>query len=484
MLAFGCVQVPDVRGSNPDDLRALPTASWHKCKRAADKGAELPWPPGRPTSAMTSSGQSPTSRSCSVSDRKSCGSATCSRPRSVLCCVGSCQQHGMSLSRKLREAPRRLEALIYFGDSSEMVTTRPGFVNSSSGFGNLGKRPLMRMQDPDQLSFYFQEPPDFMIAMMQRVGTMFGVHPNNVEAIYHLYKPNAELANLHLDNFNKYLWPHRFMSASLFLDDYEDGGTVFPLSRGTHCPALRPTCGLIFAPRCCCGDGDVGVSSVAQDHDEVRAWQRALNDARMHRVASDTEAYAHRRVDSREPGEFRQRVLQAAKDMCRLGRPAQIPVLPAKGTMYLWFNYLDNGEDDVRTIHAGCSSSASYKMIGTMFLRDGSGPFREHDSFWNPTVKKGDEAEEVRRTIEATQASHFRFSHIAALFDLERQSVFELHGGAEAVRLARFQHRYTAVLIQQEADERLYSQYAGMVQQYPPDSEVMWAATAQDGHLF
>ncbi|CAE7376842.1 unnamed protein product [Symbiodinium sp. CCMP2592] len=381
-----------------------------------------------------------------------------------------------------------LEALIYFGDSSEMVTTRPGSVNSSSGFGNLGKRPLMRMQDPDQLSFYFQEtkrfcgvglgcqisidvpqpePPDFMIAMMQRVGTMVGVHPNNVEAIYHLYKPNAELANLHLDNFNKYLWPHRFMSASLFLDDYEDGGTVFPLFLDTIS-----------------GDGDVGVSSVAQEHDEVRAWQRALNDARMHRVASDTEAYAHRRVDSGEPGEFRQRVLQAAKDMCRLGRPAQIPVLPAKGTMYLWFNYLDNGEDDVRTIHAGCSSSASYKMIGTMFLRDGSGPFREHDSFWNPTVKKVDKAEEVRRTIEATQASHFRFSHIAALFDLERQSVFELHGGAEAVRLARFQHLYTDVLIQQEADERLYSQYAGMVQQYPPDSQVRWAATAQDGHLF
>ncbi|CAE7768074.1 unnamed protein product [Symbiodinium sp. CCMP2456] len=366
-----------------------------------------------------------------------------------------------------------LEALIYFGDSSEMVTTRPGSVNSSSGFGNLGKRPLMRMQDPDQLSFYFQEPPDFMIAMMQRVGAMVGVHPNNVEAIYHLYKPNAELANLHLDNFNKYLWPHRFMSASLFLDDYEDGGTTG--TEGTVFPLFLDTIS---------GDGEVGVSSVAQEHDEVRAWQRALNDAPMHSVASDTEAYAHRRVDSREPGEFRQRVLQAAKDMCRLGRPAQIPVLPAKGTMYLWFNYLDNGEDDVRTIHAGCSSSASYKMIGTMFLRDGSGPFREHDSFWNPAVKKEDEAEEARRTIEATQASHFRFHHIPALFDLERQSVFELHGGAEAVRLARFQHLYTDVLIQQEADGRLYSQYARMLQRYPPDSEVRWAATAQDGHLF
>ena len=47
---------------------------------------------------------------------------------------------------------------------------------------------------------------------------------HSLKAIYHLYKPNAELANLHLDNFNKYLWPHRFMSASLFLDDYEDGG--------------------------------------------------------------------------------------------------------------------------------------------------------------------------------------------------------------------------------------------------------------------
>ena len=34
-------------------------------------------------------------------------------------------------------------------------------------------------------------------------------------------------------------------------------------------------------------------------------------------VQKKNRAEAHRRVDSREPGEFRQRVLQAAKDMCR-----------------------------------------------------------------------------------------------------------------------------------------------------------------------
>eukprot|EP00913_Durusdinium_trenchii_P031578 g29570.t1 len=279
-------------------------------------------------------------------------------------------------------------------------------------FGDLGARPLLRSQDSGHLSFYFIEPPDFMVRMIQRVAKMSGVHPNNVEPIYHIYVPGSVPANLHLDNFNKYLFPHRHLSVSLFLDDYEDGGTVFPLLLDSFGPSA-----------------------------------------------------AHRRVDKNEDNSFRHRVLKEAQEMCRRGRTAQIPVLPEKlgstirarvrcrrgrsvnsncdvapqrlirkGTMYLWFNYLSNGEDDVRSLHAGCSSSTGYKMIGAFFLRDGSGPFREHDSFWHPVQPRKHEVDELQRQMEMITVLGFRFDHIAALFNLERQAVFELLGAQAAVR--------------------------------------------------
>ncbi|CAK9067302.1 Uncharacterized protein SCF082_LOCUS34089, partial [Durusdinium trenchii] len=315
-----------------------------------------------------------------------------------------------------------LEALIYFGDTSPWVALRPGadvLQNASEEmhqrFGDLGARPLLRSQDSGHLSFYFIEPPDFMVRMIQRVAKMSGVHPNNVEPIYHIYVPGSVPANLHLDNFNKYLFPHRHLSVSLFLDDYEDGGTVFPL--------LLDSFG-----------GTGGSSLLALEHEEIESWQRVLNEERMLQVANDAHAYAHRRVDKNEDNSFRHRVLKEAQEMCRRGRTAQIPVLPEKGTMYLWFNYLSNGEDDVRSLHAGCSSSTGYKMIGAFFLRDGSGPFREHDSFWHPVQPRKHEVDELQRQMEMITVLGFRFDHIAALFNLERQAVFELLGAQAAVR--------------------------------------------------
>jgi hypothetical protein len=44
-----------------------------------------------------------------------------------------------------------------------------------------------------------------MNQLIERVGKIAGVHPNNVEPIYHLYVPATLPSNLHLDNFNKYL---------------------------------------------------------------------------------------------------------------------------------------------------------------------------------------------------------------------------------------------------------------------------------------
>ena len=39
--------------------------------------------------------------------------------------------------------------------------------------------------------------------MIERVGVATGLHPNNIEPIFHLYVPSSVPANLHLDNFNK-----------------------------------------------------------------------------------------------------------------------------------------------------------------------------------------------------------------------------------------------------------------------------------------
>ena len=164
--------------------------------------------------------------------------------------------------------------------------------------------------------------------------------------------------------------------------------------------------------------------------------------------------------------------------------------------MYLWqlvrisslfhsrFNYLENGEDDVRAIHCGCSASSEYKMLGALFLRDGSGPFKEHGSFWHPLHPRASQAEELQRQAEILAVQSFRFDHIPVLFNLERQAVFELYGGEEAVRLARFHQDYAGRLDQGQAESVLKEQYEGMIESYGFQAELQWSQSALDGVLF
>lgn len=63
---------------------------------------------------------------------------------------------------------------------------------------------------------------------VRRPGIAQGSH-SGAQAIYHLYEPGALPANLHLDNFNKFLFPHRYASLSVFFDD-DDGGCAAPPS--------------------------------------------------------------------------------------------------------------------------------------------------------------------------------------------------------------------------------------------------------------
>ena len=68
----------------------------------------------------------------------------------------------------------------------------------------------------------------------------------------------------------------------------------------------------------------------------------------------------------------------------------------------------------MRAIHAGCSASLEYKMLGALFLRDGSGPFRELSSFWHPGEPRGSQVDEVQRQAEIFAVQSFRFDHIPA----------------------------------------------------------------------
>ncbi|CAJ1364982.1 unnamed protein product [Effrenium voratum] len=170
--------------------------------------------------------------------------------------------------------------------------------------------------------------------------------------------------------------------------------------------------------------------------------------------------------------------------MCRHGRAAQMPVLPEKGTMYLWFNYLQNGEDDVRTIHAGCSARNDYKMLGAFFLRDASGPFREHEAFWHPFQRREHQVQETQRQMEIITVQKFRLNHIAALFELERKAVFELHGGQAAVRLASFHQEYARRLLHDDLEKLIKRQYESMVSEHGLTAEVRWSMVTTDGSFF
>ncbi|CAE7772765.1 unnamed protein product, partial [Symbiodinium pilosum] len=118
------------------------------------------------------------------------------------------------------------------------------------------------------------------------------------------------------------------------------------------------------------------------------------------------------------------------------------------------------------------------------FLRDGSGPFREHDSFWHPLVPRPDETGEIQRKMEMIGVARFRLDHIAALFDLERQAVFDLHGGQEALRLVPFHKEYTDYLIDHGVERSIYGLFSGMVQQHGWTGKLKWSLNSPDGLVF
>ncbi|CAE8582433.1 unnamed protein product [Polarella glacialis] len=169
--------------------------------------------------------------------------------------------------------------------------------------------------------------------------------------------------NLHLDNFNRQLRPYRIASASVFLDDLAEGGTVFPLM------SYMDEEGRVVA-----------ASHLASQEDELNLWNDRLN--------------MYRRVEVDELNEFRRQTLLEALAMCQGDRLRQAPVVPEKGTAYFWRNYGGpGGEDEVRAIHAGCGAKNDLKIIATAWFRDGPGPYDTHDAFWSPTWLEEQEAE-------------------------------------------------------------------------------------------
>eukprot|EP00929_Paragymnodinium_shiwhaense_P084345 TRINITY_DN45090_c0_g1_i2.p2 TRINITY_DN45090_c0_g1~~TRINITY_DN45090_c0_g1_i2.p2 ORF type:complete len:398 (+),score=83.14 TRINITY_DN45090_c0_g1_i2:181-1374(+) len=312
-----------------------------------------------------------------------------------------------------------VDAIVFFNDSNPTT----GWRRPGSTLPEQRGMPRYRLQSQGQVSFHFAQPTKEMHAMYHRLADMSQISVNNVEAIYHMYLPGYLPTNLHLDNFNSLLFPHRVSSFSVFFDDLPDGGTVFPLA-------------LV--------DGSVPDHIVANDA-AVKKWHERLN---LSRMDPGSAAYAYRRVEADETDAFRREVMEKALQMCRGGGAMQFPVVPEKGTAYYWRNYLANGEDDPRAIHAGCGASTEVKMMATLFLRDGPGPFDEHQAFWSPHEEVQDEINERFRAVEMQGLQVFRLMALRRLYTIQ-QDVAEANGGYEA---------------QQAVAHRLYYHWESLVQ--------------------
>lgn len=303
-----------------------------------------------------------------------------------------------------------------------------------------------------------------MMELYRRIGKLVQVDPSNLEAIYHLYAPGAEPANIHLDNFNKFLFPHRYASISMFFEDQEEGATVFPLLRATDQSPASP---------------------VATAQDDIMAWHSLINATRME---PGSDGYAYRRVDGSEWHPFRRHAFQAALAMCRGGHETQGPVFPEKGTAYMWKNYLTNGEDDLRTIHAGCGSTTEFKILGTFFLRDWPGPYQEHSSFWdlqeeNEKESGMDEVEELRRLVEMSSLQSFRIRHMEELYAEQRKIAKELQGPRAAERLLQQQKQHLRSLLDEDVEDEATSRIGDLVKNYG-GTEIAWTKVVAADRVF
>lgn len=366
------------------------------------------------------------------------------------------------LSAKESALVRRLvyDAVVYFNDTSATHEVRQGAraLNPGSTL-----RPRYRMQNERQLSLYFERPPEVMMELYRRVGRVINIDPSNMEAIYHLYAPGALPANVHMDNFNKLLFPHRFASLSVFFEDLEDGGTVFPLYEQRQTAEDEPE-----------------ALPIAVERQEVARWHGLVNATRMDPYS---DGYAYRRVESDESDWFRRRTFEVAGAMCRGGRSKQGLVIPERGTMYIWKNYLANGEDDVRTMHAGCGASKSMKILGTLFMRDWPGPYQEHNSFWDPLIQREDRVEELQRELEGNALQSFRIRNLKELYEQQRKAMAELQGPRAAAWLQNKQRKHLDSLMEEQVDEDSRARIEAMADRYS-GAQITWSKVAPAEGLF
>eukprot|EP00928_Gymnodinium_smaydae_P055198 TRINITY_DN38794_c0_g1_i1.p1 TRINITY_DN38794_c0_g1~~TRINITY_DN38794_c0_g1_i1.p1 ORF type:complete len:370 (-),score=61.95 TRINITY_DN38794_c0_g1_i1:130-1239(-) len=262
-----------------------------------------------------------------------------------------------------------------------------------------------RMMDESRVAVQFKDaPPAILRLLTARAADLLGVPLENVETLLSLSGPSlygAALTNVHLDNYDASVWPHRVSSMSVFLSDVEGGPTVFPLALPhpgvSNCSAISPS---------------------AAEHTSVSTWQRQLNDVRMQ---SNVVGAWGRRVERADADPFRARVFSDAEALCRQSSGAErsekltgcerarASLFRARvGEAYAWKNYDRFGEDDVRAMHGGCSPLVGLKPLLTFFARDAGGPFGEQEGFWDQPV-------EDPEVLEFFHLVAFRVRHMADL---------------------------------------------------------------------
>lgn len=355
-----------------------------------------------------------------------------------------------------------LDSIVFFNDTSISGEMRHG--------GRMLEfqrevTPTYHMPNEMQVSLSFPRPPAVMCRLYERLAQQVGAHTDNIEAIYHLYAPGAMPTNLHLDNFNAALFPHRVASFSVFLEDLEDGGTVFPLLlAGTGGPEAR-------AP----------ASPVALEDEEVARWAARLGNATSPgSLGLRAGGYADRRVEADEAEPFLARALAAARVLCSGGRRLQEPAVPERGTAYMWWNTRPDGTEDPRSAHAACGARRDLKVLVTVFVRDAPGPFG-HGGFWDPLVERPEVGgAETQRRLEMQQFQDFRLFHLERLYHAQGRAVLELAGIEAAGRLVEEQKLHQRALAADEVHHELLRRQDDLRHEHGYASRAGWSGILAD----
>lgn len=208
----------------------------------------------------------------------------------------------------------------------------------------------------------------------RRLSALSGIPEENIEEGYFsVYNQGHTMEHMHMDNHHALFTPQRVMSFVIYLlgepEGLVGGGTVFPLA----------------------GSGDEGTEPIISD-EYLDKWQEVVASSRTNfQLGSEPQKG---RICHKREGEVEDVIcdplISHAQRLCKEAAakrfdgaaPGGGAVIRAKpGDAIMFSGLSEQGDELVRSIHAGCGLDHGNKIILSKFLRVGPRPWNDEEKF-------------------------------------------------------------------------------------------------------